>query len=151
MSAQARFSIQKRVPLKGSTRKPFDVSRVSGFVSPAKEGEPITVSVVLPCKAPIDPTVRLTREQFAEKHGPDEQSKKIVKAFAQEFGLSVEEPAEPGRRVLYLTGPREAMEKAFGVSLQSHTTADGVLRLRTGDITLPEEVAPHVEAVLGQS
>jgi kumamolisin len=91
----------------------------------------------------------LTREQFAEKHGPDEQSKKIVRAFAQEYGLSVEEPAEPGRRVLYLTGPPEAMEKAFGVSLQSHTAADGVLRLRTGDITLPEEVAPHVEAVLG--
>ena len=67
MSAQARFSTQKRVPLKGSSRKAFDVSRVSGFVSPAKEGEPITVSVLLPRKTPIDPTVRLTREQFAAK------------------------------------------------------------------------------------
>jgi kumamolisin len=149
MSAQVRFSTQKRVPLKGSTRNAFDVSRVSGPVSPAKEGEPITVSVLLPRKAPIDPTVRLTREQFAEQHGPDERSKEIVRSFAQEFGLSVEEPKEPGRRVLYLTGSPEAMEKAFGVSLQSQKTATGVLRLREGEITLPEEVAPYVEAVLG--
>ena len=149
MSAQARFSTQKRVPLKGSTRKSFDVSRVSGFVSPAKEDEPITVSVVLPRKAPLDPTVRLTREEFAEKHGPDPRSEEVVRAFAKEFGLSVEKPAEPGRRALYLTGSQEAMEKAFGVSLKSHTTSAGVLRLREGEITLPEEVAPHVEAVLG--
>jgi kumamolisin len=149
MSAQAHFSTQKRVPLKGSARKPFDVSRVSGFVSPVKEGEPITVSVLLPRKAPIDPTVRLTREQFAEQHGVDEQSKEIVRAFAQEFGLKVEEPKESGRRVLYLTGSAEDMEKAFGVSLQTQATQEGVLRLREGDITLPEEVAPHVQAVLG--
>ena len=149
MSAQARFSTQKRVPLKGSSRKAFDVSRVSGFVSPAKEGQPITVSVLLPRKTPIDPSTRMTREEFAEKHGPDARSEEVVRAFAQEFGLSVEKPAEKGRRVLYLTGSPEAMEKAFGVTLQSHTTASGVLRLREGEITLPEEVAPHVEAVLG--
>src|SRR6202000_428063 len=44
---------------------------------------------------------------------------------------------------------RDAMEKAFGVALQSHATAEGDLRLRQGEITLPEELAPHVEAVLG--
>jgi kumamolisin len=149
MSAQARFSTQKRVPLKGSTRKPFDVSRVSGFVSPAKVAEPVTVSVLLPPKSPIDPTVRLTREQFAEQHCADPRSEEIVRAFAQEFGLTVEEPTERGRRTLYLSGPRDAMEKAFGVALQSHTIEGGSLRLRQGEITLPEEVAPHVEAVLG--
>ena len=149
MAVQAHFSTQKRVPLKGSTRKAFDVSRVGAPVSTAKEGELITVSVLLARKAPIDPTVRLTREQFAEKHGADPQAEEIIRAFAAEFGLSVEEPAERGRRTLYLTGTREAMEKAFGVTLQSQTTAAGVLRLREGEITLPEEVAPHVEAVLG--
>jgi kumamolisin len=149
MSAQARFSTQKRVPLKGSTREAFDVSRLGRLVSAAQEGEPITVSVLLPRKAPLDPKVRLTRAQLAEKHGPDEQSKQVVRAFAQEFGLSIEEPTEPGRRVLYLTGSPAAMEKAFGVTLQSHPTTTGVMRLREGEITLPEEVAPHVEAVLG--
>ena len=149
MSAEAHFSTQKRVPLQGSTRKAFDVSRVGALVSPAKEGEPITVSVLLRRKAPLDPTIRLTREEFAEKHGPDARSEEVVRAFAQEFGLSVEKPAEKGRRALFLTGSWEAMEKAFGVTLQSHSTAAGVLRLREGEITLPEEVAPHVEAVLG--
>ncbi len=149
MSAQSRFLTQRRVPLKGSTRKGFDVSRVSTLVSPAKEDEPITVSVLLPRKAPIDPTVRLTREQFAERYGVDEKSKEIVRSFAAEYGLTVEEPTEPGRRSLHLTGSREAMEKAFGVSLQSHPIKTGVLRVRQGEITLPEEVAPHVEAVLG--
>jgi kumamolisin len=149
MSAQARFSTQKRVALKGSTRKAFDISRVGGLVSPAKQEEPITVSVLLPPKAPIDPTVRLTREEFAAKHCADPASEEVVRAFAQEFGLSVEEPTEKGRRTLQLTGTPEAMEKAFGASLQTHTTEAGVVRLREGEITLPEEVAPHVEAVLG--
>lgn len=150
MSAQV-FSTQKRVPLKGSTRKPFDVSGVSEFVSPtaAAAEEPITVSVLLTRKAPIDPTVRMTREEFAAKHGPDETAKEVVKSFAAEYGLTVEEPKEPGRRVLYLTGSPEAMEKAFGVSLQTHPTTTGVLRVREGEITLPEGVAPYVEAVLG--
>jgi len=149
MSAKAHYSTQKRVPLKGSTRKAFDVSRARAFVSPAKDGEPITVSVLLPPKTPIDPTVRLTREQFAQKHCADARSEEVVRAFAQEFGLSVEQPAERGRCTLYLTGSQAAMEKAFGVSLQSHTTQAGALRLRQGEIMLPEEVAPHVEAVLG--
>ena len=149
MSAQARFATQKRVPLKGSTRKAFDVSRAAPFASPEEKGEPITVSVLLPRKAPIDPTVRLTREEFAEKHGADPGSEEVVRNFAKEFGLTVKAPTEPGRRTLYLTGSPEEMEKAFGVSLQSHTTAAGTLRLRQGEITLPEEVAPHVEAVLG--
>ena len=149
MSAQAHFATQKRVPLQGSTRKPLDVSGVSGFVSAAAEGEPITVSVLLPRKAPIDPTERITREELAEKHGPDERSEQVVRSFAAEFGLTVTAPKEPGRRMLYLTGPREAMEKAFGVSLQTHATTTGALRLREGEITLPEEVASHVEGVFG--
>jgi kumamolisin len=149
MSAQARFSTQKRVPLKGSARTAFDVSRVSTLLSPVKEEEPITVTVLLPRKAAIDPTVRLTREEFAERYGVDERSKEIVRSFAAEYGLSVEEPKEPGRRSLQLTGSQEAMEKAFGVSLQTHTTQRGLLRVRQGGITIPEELAPHVEAVLG--
>ena len=108
MSAQSRFSTQKRVPLKGSTRKAFDVSRVQHVCSRRlKEDEPITVSVLLPRKAPIDPTVRVTREEFAEKYGPDERAKEVVRSFAAEYGLSVEDPTEPGRRSLYLTGSRE--------------------------------------------
>jgi kumamolisin len=149
MSASARFSSQRRVPLKGSTRKPFDVSRVREFVSYAADEELITVSVVLRPKAPVDPRVRLTREQFAERHSADENSEKIVRAFAAEFGLTVDAPKERGRRTLHLTGSLEAMERAFGVMLKRQTTEAGTFRLRVGEIMLPEELAPHVVAVLG--
>src|SRR5215472_8956332 len=149
MCASSRFSSQKRVTLKGSTRKPFDASRAGEFVSHAKEGEGITVSVLLSRKEPIDPTVRVTRAQFAERHCANARSEEIVRSFAAEFGLSVEAPAERGRCTLQLSGSREAMEQAFGVLLKSHTTDAGVLRLREGEITLPEELASHVVAVLG--
>lgn len=149
MTASARFSSQKRVPLKGSARKPFDVSRVQEFISHAAGEEPVTVTVVLTPKEPIDPNVRMTREQFAERHCADKQSEDIVRSFAEEYGLTVEAPRERGRRTLQLTGSRDAMQRAFGVTLQPHATAAGTFRLREGEITLPEEVAPHVVAVLG--
>lgn len=148
MSASARFASQRRVALNGSARKPFDMSRVGKFVSPAAV-EPITVSVLLPPKEPVDPSVRMTREQFAAKHCADSRSEEIVRSFAEEFGLRVDAPAEKGRRTLQLTGTQQAMEKAFGTSLKSHSTPAGALRLREGEITVPEELAPHVVAVLG--
>jgi kumamolisin len=125
------------------------VSRVREFVSYAADKEPITVSVVLRPKAPVDPGVRLTREQFAEKHCADEGAVAIVRAFAAEFGLTVAAQKERGRRTLHLTGSREAMERAFGVTLKRQATEAGTFRLREGEITLPEELAPHVMAVLG--
>ncbi|HEX5285107.1 MAG TPA: S53 family peptidase [Bryocella sp.] len=149
MSAASRFSNQRRVPLKGSARKAFDVSRAREFVPHATDEEPITVSVVLKPKTAIDPGVRLTREQFAERHCADEKAEEAVRSFAQEFGLNVDAPRERGRRTLQLTGSREVMERAFGVTLQRHATDAGTFRLREGEITLPEELSPHVMAVLG--
>lgn len=149
MSAGSRFSDQRRVPLKGSDRRRFDLSRAREFVSHAATEEPITVSVVLTPKAAIDPGVRVTREQFAERHCADERAEEAVRRFAEEFGLTVEAPRERGRRTLQLTGSRGAMERAFGVTLQRHETEAGTFRLREGEITLPEELSPHVAAVLG--
>ncbi len=149
MSARSHFASQRRVPLKGSARKPFDVSRAREFVSHAADEEPVTVSVVLAPKTPIDPGVRLTREQFAERHCADDRAEEAVRSFAQEFGLTVNAPKERGRRTLQLTGSRESLEQAFGVTLQRHATDAGTFRLREGEITVPEELAPHVVAVLG--
>ncbi|HEY4011507.1 MAG TPA: S53 family peptidase [Acidobacteriaceae bacterium] len=148
MSASPRFSTQKRVPLKGSTRKPFDVSRAGEFVYRAADEEPITVSVLLAPKSAIDPQVRLTRKDFAERHGATPEAEQLVRNFADEFGLRVE-AHDSARRTMQLTGPRVAMERAFGVSLESHATDAGTLRLRRGEITIPEELSPHIVAVLG--
>lgn len=149
MSTSARFASQRRSPLKGSARKPFDVSRAKEFVSFAAEEEPITVSVILRPKEPVQAGARLTREQFAQRHCADEHAEETVRAFAEEFGLSVTAPRERGRRTLQLTGSSEAMQRAFGVTLKRHATEAGTFRLREGELTLPEEVAPHVVAVLG--
>jgi len=149
MSASARFASQKRVPLIGSTRKPFDVSQVRQFRSYAADEEPIKVSVILRPKEPVQPGVRLTREQFAQRHCADAGAEATVRAFAEEFGLSVEAARERGRRTLQLKGSREAMERAFGVALKRQETGVGAFRLREGEIMLPEELQPHVVAVLG--
>ncbi|HEV2575996.1 MAG TPA: S53 family peptidase [Acidobacteriaceae bacterium] len=149
MSPASHFSSQRRVPLKGSAREPFDVSRAGEFISQATDEEQITVSVVLTSKTPIDPSVRLTREQFAQQHCADDTAEEVVRGFAQEFGLNVDAPKERGRRTLQLTGSRDAMERAFGVTFQRHVTDAGTFRLREGELTLPEELSPHVVAVLG--
>src|SRR5579875_1189945 len=87
MSATARFASQRRTPLKGSARRAFDVSRAKEFASFAAGEEPITVSVILRPKEPVQPGARLTREQFAQRHCADERAEETVRAFAEEFGL----------------------------------------------------------------
>ena len=149
MSASSRFAQQRRVPLQGSARKVFDIERAGQFRSQAVAEEPITVSVLLAPKQPIDPAVRLTREQFAQRHGADTKAEENVRAFAEEYSLTVTMSRERGRRTMQLSGSRAAMERAFGVTLESHETAAGKLRLREGEIMLPEELAPDVVAVLG--
>ncbi|HEY8310822.1 MAG TPA: S53 family peptidase, partial [Gemmatimonadaceae bacterium] len=144
-----RFSAQKRVPLKGSHRKAFDRSRAGEFVSRAVDEEPITVSVLLAPKAPIDPNVRMTREEFATRHCADEGAQQLLREFAAEFGLTVTAPEERGRCTVHLSGSRAALEKAFGVTLQSYTSGMRKFRLREGEVMIPEELAPHVVAVLG--
>jgi kumamolisin len=149
MPASSHFAQQKRVPLKGSARDIFDTRRTGEFPSRAVDEDPIAVSVLLTPKEPIDPAVRLTREQFAERHCADSSAEQAVRAFAEEYGLGVEMPKERGRRTMQLSGSRVAMERAFGVTLRSHVVQGGALRLREGEIMLPEDLAPHVIAVLG--
>jgi kumamolisin len=148
--AKLRFATQKRVPLKGSERKPFDPKKAQGLALHAvKKDEPITVSVMLTPKTPIDPSVRLTREEFVSRHGATAEAESTVRAFAEEFGLSVETPRERGRHTLLLTGSCEAVEHAFGVTLKHQSIERATVRVREGAIMLPEELAAHVVAVLG--
>ncbi len=159
-----RFAAQNRVPLPGSERKPFTAEGntrlpfatpevVSSQVLP--QHEHITVSVIVRATTPIDPArlglghKPISREQFANMHGADPASVAMVKDFAEEFGLQVEPDNDPGRRTVHLTGSVMAFEKAFGTSLTQHKTAHGSLRVRSGALTIPEEMSGHVAAVLG--
>jgi kumamolisin len=149
MAVSTRFAAQKRIALAGSEKKALAPEEMPEGKASAARGT-FTVSVLLQRKAPIAmkrgrPQERLSRAAFAQKHGANPDSLKMVKAFAKEFGLKVETEKKPGPRTVQLTGPAAAMQKAFGVKLTQH----GPLRLREGSICLPEELEGHVEAVLG--
>ncbi len=157
-----RFAQQTRVPLAGSDKAAFNPGETPSLSAaaavddsaPARPGrKPITVSVVLRPRTPIDSAalltpgyLRLSRARFAKLHGPDPASLKLVNAFAAEFNLSPTAPT-PGRRTVQLTGSEADLARAFGVTFDRQPGVP--YRLRVGVITLPEELAPHIQAVLG--
>jgi kumamolisin len=171
MATSSHFASQPRIPLAGSERKPYAATVTPAIEAAAKSAVKssmmkagvrktaakmgrLTVSVVVPPKAPLPmkrgrPLERITRATYASRHGANPESVKLVKAFAKEFGLTVEPIKHPGRCTVHLTGSAAAMQKAFGVSLAIQATAAGSFRIREGAICLPEELGGHVLAVLG--
>ncbi len=158
----SHFAEQARVPLPGSDRKPFSAEgnlRLP-FATPEKtsvqvtpSGEHVTVSVLVRRKNPIDPeslgATRLTHEEFEAQHGADPASVELLQAFAAEYELQVEPELQLSRATVQLTGSVPNLEKAFGTKLESHATKEGKLRIRQGTLSVPQELAPHVLAVLG--
>jgi kumamolisin len=156
MEVSSRFAAQHRVPLVGSEKKPFVREAVasSSAEKALGEGDEITVSVIVAPKTPFKmpgngPKERITREEFAIRHGANPASVEMLQSFAKEFGLTVEPSPRPCPCTVRLSGSVAAMEKAFGVTLQTLTTAAGTFRVREGAIYLPEELDGHVLAVLG--
>lgn len=159
---ETKFAAQTRVTLPGSERTAFSAEgnpRLP-FATPPKtsgkvdaSGVHVTVSIVLRRKEPVDLQAlggkHLTYEEFAQKHGPDPAAVQTVLRFAEEFRLEVEPSSSLDRATVQLTGAVTDLEAAFGTKLETHTTAHGKLRVRTGTLTLPEELAPYVKAVLG--
>ncbi len=159
-----RFAAQSRVSLPGSDRKPFTAEGntrlpfatpevVSSVVQP--QHEHITISVIVRPLTPIDPArlglgnQPISHERFAQMHGADPTSVALVKEFAEEYGLQIEPDVDPGRRTIQLTGSVAAFQTAFGTKLEQHKTAHGNLRVRSGALTIPEELQGHITAVLG--
>ncbi len=146
-----RFTTQDRHVLPGSEKTPFTYSPESQ-VTPAT-GK-VTVSVVVRRKSPLNTRtlgkVRLTRGEYSKNHAADKADLKLIKAFALEYGLTVEKDTpKPERRTVLISGPTQAMEKAFGVMLKQVTTATGKYRVREGSIDIPAELSGIVVAVLG--
>ncbi len=90
----------------------------------------------------------LTREQFAAAHGADTQDLALVAGFAKANALVVVE-SDAARRSVVLSGTTQAMNNAFGVSLQQYAHAGGTYRGRTGSISVPGDLAGVVEGVFG--
>jgi kumamolisin len=145
------FSSQQRVVLPGSEKASLPASTGEKPVRPTSV---ITVSVVVRRKSPLNTMRlgkdRLTRAQYRQQHAADPAAIKLVRAFAKEFGLTVDkETPKPERRTIKLTGNVAAMEKAFGVKLTQKALEGVTYRVREGSILIPAPLAGAVEAVLG--
>lgn len=92
----------------------------------------------------------MTRAHFRANHAADPVAVKLVRAFAKDFGLTVQPgtPA-PGRRTIKLSGTVANMQRAFGVSLLHKTLNGTTYRVREGSIDLPGQLENYVVAVLG--
>ncbi|MGC2401072.1 MAG: protease pro-enzyme activation domain-containing protein [Acidobacteriaceae bacterium] len=113
------FSSQQRFVLPGSQKAPLSAATAE---KPARPSSVITVSVIVRRKSPLNTNRlgkdRLTRAQYRQKHDADPKAIKLVRAFAKEFGLTVEKGTpQPEQRTIKLGGTVAAMQKAFGVSL----------------------------------
>jgi kumamolisin len=145
------FISQQRVELPGSEKASLPATTGEKPVRPTSV---FTVSVVVRRKSPLNTRRlgkdRLTRAQYRQQHAADPAAIKLVRAFAKEFGLTVDKdtPA-PERRTIKLTGNVAAMEKAFGVKLTQKVLDGATYRVREGSILIPASLAGAVEAVLG--
>ena len=156
--AQTETAAEPRVILPGSERKPLPPADLQATGTPPKRKSrgPLTVSVLVRRKQPIDTAAlgqgqpRVSRAQFRALYSADPVAVKAVKAFAKQFGLAVQAtPAELDARTLKLSGTRDQLEKAFGVTLSDHSQANATYRVREGAIYIPQSLEGLVEAVLG--
>jgi kumamolisin len=145
------FMSQPRMVLPGSEKAPLPAAAAE---KPARSSAVLTVSVIVKRKAPLKTAQlgkqRLTRIEYRRQHAADPDAVKVVRAFAKEFGLTVEPGTpKPEQRAMKLTGTVAAMQKAFGVTLGQKELDGTTYRVREGGIHLPAEVADAVDAVLG--
>ena len=144
-------SLSPRVPLPGSQRSAPPNATDTG---PAPHSQILSVSVLVRRKSPLSiqelPGGRVTREEFNRRFAADPTSFATLRHFAHEFGLSVDENSSSlPRRTLVLRGAVRNLEQAFAVQLRNYQIEESLFCAFTGEISLPQEHAEVVEAVLG--
>ncbi len=156
----------KRVTVPGSEKKALPAAQVIGAVEPE---ERIEITVVLRpragaggarapkaagaavLKAAERPPARRTyvsREAFVAARGADPADVAKVEAFAQEHELTVVETSLT-KRTVRLAGTVRDLTAAFRPNLKQARVGARVIRMRTGGISVPKELASAVVAVLG--
>jgi kumamolisin len=145
------------VTLPGSERRAMPGTRKLGLADPT---ERLEVSVLLRRKAAAELRDRaaslnagetpaaMSREDFAKTHGAQVEDCRAVRDFAAAHGLVVVQE-DVGRRTIVLSGTVAQFSAAFAVQLHRMEHDGGTFRGRSGAITLPSDLAPCVEAVLG--
>jgi kumamolisin len=90
----------------------------------------------------------LTRETLGTLVGASAADARRIEAYAHQAGLTVVEVSLP-RRTVVLRGTADAMQRAFGVSLETFRVEERTFRHRTGSVTVPAEIAGLVTGVFG--
>jgi kumamolisin len=151
MSTQKPQHKPSRVSFPKSERKAVPGATVAGKTDPQSN---ISVSVIVKRKNPLDLEKligrHLSQQEFAEKYAADPANFDHLRDFAHKHGLTVDEGASSlARRTLVLRGPASKMEAAFGVTLNDYSKDGKKFHSYTGTISMPQEHAEPVEAVLG--
>ncbi|WP_407570541.1 protease pro-enzyme activation domain-containing protein [Deinococcus altitudinis] len=154
MSNEPRFSVP------GSHRTLPPRALRQGSVG---EGETIEVTLRLRSRAAISPaapaasglavTARelgapLSREAFEAAHGADPDDLRRTEDFAHEHHLTVVE-SSAARRTVIVSGSLADLQAAFGVTLHRYTLDGQTFRGRSGDVSVPQELAGVIEGVFG--
>jgi kumamolisin len=140
MAVRQAIEGSRRVPSPGATR-----------VAPVDPHERIEATIVVrrqsEMPAPQAGSV-LSRDEFAGSHGARQADADAIAQFALDHGLTVTD-IDLERRSMRVAGPADAMKAAFGTQLSQFDSPQGRYRGRVGALTLPTDVAPLVDAVLG--
>src|SRR3984885_4576128 len=151
MSKQNPQNSLSRVSFPKSERKTHPGAAVAGKTDAQRN---ISVSVIVKRKNRLDLETMIGRhisqQEFLEKYGADPASFDHLRDFAHKHGLTVDEGASSlARRTMVMRGPANKMEAAFGVTLNDYEKEGKKFHSYLGTISMLQEHAEPVEAVLG--
>src|SRR5271156_6311796 len=151
MSTENPQHSHSRVSFPKSERQGHPGATVAGKTDPNRI---ISVSVIVKRKNQLDLKElggrHLSQEEFAEKYAADPVNFDHLRDFAHKNGLTVDEGASSlARRTIVMRGPASKIESAFGVTLNDYEHEGKKFHSYTGTISMPQEHAEPVEAVLG--
>jgi kumamolisin len=151
MSTQNPQHSLSRVSFPKSERKTHPGAAVAGKTDAQRI---ISVSVIVKRKNRLDLETMIGRhisqQEFSEKYGADPASFDHLRDFAHKHGLTVDEGASSlARRTMVMRGPANKMEAAFGVTLNDYEKEGKKFHSYLGTISMLQEYAEPVEAVLG--
>lgn len=90
----------------------------------------------------------LTAAQWEQRFSPTEASVKSVSAWLRSEGVIVES-VTPDRMTIAASAPASVVEKAFGTSLAEYSSHGLLLRLASGGLSVPANLAGLISAVSG--
>jgi subtilase family serine protease len=90
----------------------------------------------------------LTAEQWERRFSPSEAAVKSVTAWLSSEGITVES-VTPDHMTIAASAPASVVEKAFGTSLAEYSSHGHLLRLASGPLSVPANVAGLISAVSG--